>query len=84
MAYCVSGMVFYLKSTPTSLEQPVRDKIGQTVIDNTHACACRPFYTGLFLWVSMGWGSLAGHTYLPCAHTGRAQQKRGGGKIRMV
>ena len=28
MAYCVSGEVFYLKSTPASLEPPVRDRYG--------------------------------------------------------
>ena len=28
MAYCVSGEVFHLKSTPASLERPVRDRYG--------------------------------------------------------
>ena len=28
MAYCVSGVVFYLKSTLASLELPVRDRYG--------------------------------------------------------
>ena len=28
MAYCVSGVVFYRKSTPASLERPVRDRYG--------------------------------------------------------
>ena len=28
MAYCISGVVFYLKSTPASLERPIRDRYG--------------------------------------------------------
>ena len=47
-----------------------------TIIDNIYSVTVRSIY---YLW----YNSLAGHTYLPCAHTGGAQQKRGGGKIRM-